>query len=429
MEEEEMTHRFSLYLLVLGTVLMTSAATVGADQHEVPASWQGTQHGRVPDQVPVGPDGKSLKRFYVHSDSPLLKAELKVRHQFRGMFSTVLSEDQVADLESGGIRVEPVQFYRFIRKPAPVCGDGICQGKERKTCPDDCSSGGGDPPPVGCYPKSQVPWGVARVNGGSGGENVIVAVLDTGVKVDHPDLMGNIIDCKDMTTPEMTDECTDDVGHGTHVAGTIAANAGGPGGTGIYGVAPGTKLMAIKVCLVDGCWGDDIANGIIYATDSGANIISMSLGGEFPDFMMAIAIYYAVNSNVMVVAAAGNDGPVIGSIDYPAAFVEVVGVGAIQKNWSVPAWSSRGINNGDYVITDWEIDFGAPGVSVESTAFDGCYETHSGTSMAAPHVSGLAAKLWTGNAMETRNYLRFLSRDIDPFGDDPATGFGMPSSP
>jgi subtilisin len=431
MEDEMMRRRFVLYLVIFGTVLVFAVPAVSAGEGEVPSAWQGIRQGRVPGQVPVGAGENSPKRFYVHSDSPSLKAELKVRHQFRGVFSTELSDDQVGYLESEGIMVEPVQFYRFIKKPeknAPVCGDGVCQGKERKTCPEDCSPGGEEPPSGSCSPATAVPWGVSLVNGGSGGNGVIVAVLDTGIKVDHPDLAGNIIDCKDMTTPEMTDGCIDEVGHGTHVAGTIAAN-GGPDGTGIYGVAPDARLMAIKVCLIDGCWGDDIANGIIYATDSGANIVSMSLGGQLPDYMMAIAIYYAVNSNVMVVAAAGNDGPVEGSIDYPAAFVEVVGVGAIRENWSVPSWSSRGINDGDYVITDWEIDFGAPGVSVESTSFDGCYEIHSGTSMAAPHVSGLAAKLWTGNAAETRSYLWYLSTDIDPFGDDPATGYGMPSSP
>ena len=108
------------------------------------------------------------------------------------------------------------------------------------------------------------------------------------------------------------------------------------------------------------------------------------------------AIDYAVDNGLLVVAAAGNDGPELGSIDYPGAYVKVIAVGAIDSNENVPDWSSRGINDGDYIIEEKEVEFGAPGVNIESTYNDGCYEYMSGTSMATPHVSGLAAKLWQG---------------------------------
>ena len=95
----------------------------------------------------------------------------------------------------------------------------------------------------------------------------------------------------------------------------------------------------------------------------------------------------------------------------------------------MPDWSSRGVNDGDYIIEEREVEFGAPGVSVESTWNDGCYNYLSGTSMATPHISGLAAKLWQGDAETTRSYLWNLSKDIWEQGDDTATGFGLPIAP
>jgi subtilisin len=214
--------------------------------------------------------------------------------------------------------------------------------------------------------------------------DVTVAVLDTGVDQDHPDLAANIVDCVTRVTHFNPDakSCEDGPGHGTHVSGTVLAN-GGPEGLGIYGVAPAASLMTIKVCDRRGwCYGDDIAAGIYYATNgkddiSGtgdeAEIISMSLGGDNPDAQILTAVDYAADNGILVVAAAGNDGPEDGSIDYPGAYVKVVAAGAIDSTELVPDWSSRGINDGDYLIEEKEVEFGTPGVSVESTYNDGCY--------------------------------------------------------
>ena len=130
----------------------------------------------------------------------------------------------------------------------------------------------------------------------------------------------------------------------------------------------------------------------------------------------------------MVVAAAGNDGPVDGSIDYPGANAKVIAVGAIDSDENVASWSSRGTNDGDYIIEEREVELAAPGVFVESTYKDGCYTSMSGTSMATPHVAGLAAKLWQDNADDTRTYLQNLAKlhDLHTVGDDTATGFGLP---
>jgi len=382
------------------------------------------------------------KRYYIHSDNPALKILFKPQHEFRGVFSAELSEKEAKILEKLGIAVEPVGIYHIVGKPAkvasrPVCGDDILHPSEECETDSDCPTGyvcedckcvsaSGE---RSCYPDTQLPWGIEMVNGGSGGEGVVVAVLDTGVDTDHPDLVNRIADCRDTTKRGIKEGCEDDNGHGTHVSGIIAAD-GGIDGKGIYGVAPGAELMEIKVCGPSGiCWGDDIAEGIYYAADHGANIISMSLGSDTPDSQILQAIDYAVDKGVLVVAAAGNDGPEEGSIDYPGAYVKVIAVGAIDSDKNVPDWSSRGINDGDYVVKEKEVEFGAPGVDVYSTYNDGCYKTMSGTSMATPHISGLAAKLWQGSASATRDYLHEIAEDIWTEGDDPATGFGLPVAP
>jgi subtilisin len=153
----------------------------------------------------------------------------------------------------------------------------------------------------------------------------------------------------------------------------------------------------------------------------------MSLGGDSESTLVREAIARSENSHLLIVAAAGNDGPNIGSIDYPGANAKVVAVGALDSTPMVPSWSSRGINDKDYVIEEREVEFAAPGVNVESTYKDGGYATMSGTSMATPHISGLAAKLWQDNAADTRTFLQGLVWDIGDDGDDPATGFGLPT--
>lgn len=376
-------------------------------------------------------------RYYVRSDNAGLKAKLGVRHQFPKAFSTVLSRAQIELLTESGIEVEPVQLYNLTVKPGTFCGNGTCEpGENINKCPQDCSGeDDGGTNERNCEPNDQIPWGIRMVYDESalvetsGGEGVTVAVLDSGVKVDHLDLAANIVDCRDTTLRRIKKGCSDNVGHGTHVAGTILAN-GGPDGLGIYGVAPNAKLMAIKVCGGIYCWGDDIAEGLRYAADNGANIVSMSLGGDVPDPQVLSAVDYAVEKGVLVVAAAGNDGPSLGSIDYPAAYYKVVAVGAVDENTAVASWSSRGINDGDVYMEEQEVEFGTPGVSVESTYDDDCYTYMSGTSMATPHLSGLAAKLWQGDAQSTRDYLQQRATiDILPPGIDPATGFGVPTVP
>ncbi|MBI2405598.1 S8 family peptidase [Candidatus Microgenomates bacterium] len=283
-----------------------------------------------------------------------------------------------------------------------------------------------------CSPSTQTPWGISKVNGGQAGSGsgIKVAVIDTGVKKDHPDLKNNIVDCRDAQYSTILARCSDGNGHGTHVAGTIAANGK------ILGVAPAAKIMAIKVCSNGGlCWSDDIARGVRYAADNGANIINLSLGGSSITQDEVNAFNYAVGKGVLIVAAAGNSGPADNTILYPAALANVVAVGAINSSDAIANWSSRGnnYNTTPYVVEARDIEFAAPGVSVESTWKNGCYYTISGTSMATPHVAGLSAKVWQGTAAATRTYLqnRALNNyaDIGRVGDDPDAGFGLPTAP
>ncbi len=293
-------------------------------------------------------------------------------------------------------------------------------------------------------PSDPTPWGIETIYNDpsitktTGGAGINVAVLDTGVYTKHPDLTRRVVQCLDFTKVTVpASGCADQNGHGTHVSGTILAD-GGADGLGIWGVAPQASLFAYKVLGASGSgYADDIAAAIRYAADHGANIISMSLGSSVDDPLMRDAVTYAVGKNVLVVAAAGNSGPNLDTMVYPGANQDVIGVAAIDATLRVADFSSRGINNGDGVITEREVEVAAPGVSVESTYKDGGYAVYSGTSMATPHISGLAARIWSFNPGWTASQVRaeidrratwhdITSGIYAGVGDDPASGLGLP---
>jgi len=404
----------------------------------------------IPVVLALSTNGE-LHRVYV-TGNPAGRAVAKglfgARHEFPEAFSVEVTSSQLKLLERmPGVTVEAVQLYHIIARP--VCGDGITHPSEQcgepglPECPtgyvcENCkcveSSGTTTTttttiPSRPCYPDSQYPWGITKVNGGSGGTEVNVAVLDTGVYKDHLDLDVKL--CKDATKRGIRNGCSDHNGHGTHVAGTIAAD-GGSDGLGIYGVAPDANLWVIKVCGPSGCWTDDIAAAIDYAAKKGAHIISMSLGGDTQSTLIKNAIDR--HSDVLYVAAAGNDREDgVGSIDYPGAYVKVMAVAAFDSSDNMASFSSLGVNDNDWVIEEKEIEFAAPGVSVESTFNNGCYVFGDGTSMATPHVAGIAARDWKGTADATRAYLQDLAKsytettyDYGQTGDDIEAGFGLP---
>jgi subtilisin family serine protease len=173
----------------------------------------------------------------------------------------------------------------------------------------------------------------------------------------------------------------DDQGHGTHVAGTIAGLGRPINGTAVYGVAPKARLMPVKVLDEQGGGSvSSIVEGINWATSHGAQVINMSLGAPEGSPSLRRAIQRALSRGVTVVAASGNEGPDNGP-SYPAAYPGVIAVAASDPNDRLAKFSSRG----DYV------SFIAPGVKILSSIPGGKYAELSGTSMACPHVSGLAA--------------------------------------
>jgi subtilisin len=308
-------------------------------------------------------------------------------------------------------------------------------------------------------PSDQTPWGIeaiyenAAISATSGGNGIKVAVLDTGANTGHIDLVNNVEQCKDFSQRKsnlVNDFCNDKNGHGTHVAGTVLAD-GGSDGQGIYGVAPEAKLWAYKVLNDRGSgYSDDIAAAIQHAADQSESlgvkvVISMSLGSSSKSSLIADAVTYAYNKGVLVVAAAGNSGPNANTIGYPGALVDAVAVAALENvkengSYRVADFSSRGnpSTDGDYVIVERDVEVSAPGRSIESTWYDGTYNTISGTSMATPHVSGLAAKIWAENpnltaaGLRTELQNRAKINDIlggvgSASGDDYASGFGFPT--
>jgi major intracellular serine protease len=247
---------------------------------------------------------------------------------------------------------------------------------------------------VQATPANSVPYGVrlcqapAIWDTGEGGEGVVIAVLDTGIDTEHPDLTENIVGGRNFTENGLgCDNFQDDNGHGTHVAGIIAASGG------IYGVAPAASLLVLKVLDADGASTyNSVIDGIRYAVNwRGENeervrIINMSLGGPDDDPELRAAILEACAAGILVVVASGNEGDADESTyeySYPALYRECVTVAACDENKEIASFTNNHV----------EVDVIAAGVNVLSTYLRQSYARLSGTSMATPHVSGILALL------------------------------------
>ena len=270
---------------------------------------------------------------------------------------------------------------------------------------------------------NEVPKGVEmiqapRIWDQTKGKGVTVAILDTGCDLTHPDLKEQIVGGRNFTEDDNgnPDVYKDYNGHGTHVAGTIAAIQNNDG---VVGVAPEAKLLIIKVLDKNGSGQYEwIINGLNYAIEQKADIISMSLGGPVDVPELHEAIQKAVNNNILVVCAAGNEGDGNDTTDefaYPGAYNEVIGVGAIDLERN----SSRFTNSNN------EVDLVAPGEKILSTYLNGKYASLSGTSMATPHVSGamalikvLANTAFERNLSEAELYAQLIKRTV-PLGNSP----------
>jgi thermitase len=214
----------------------------------------------------------------------------------------------------------------------------------------------------------------------TGTSSVVIAVVDTGVDLNHPDLDGKILPGYDFVNNDTSAQ--DDHGHGTHVAGIAAAETNN--GTGIAGMCPGCSILPVKVLDSAGSGTySNIASGIRWAADHGANVINLSLGGPSGSTVLADAIAYADSKGVLLACAAGNNGNT--RANYPAYYTQCVAVAATDQNDKRASFSTYGT---------W-VDTSAPGVSIWSTYWDNTYASLSGTSMATPHVAGLAGLLFS----------------------------------
>jgi thermitase len=250
-------------------------------------------------------------------------------------------------------------------------------------------------------------WGIAKMRTAAGwgletgNAGVTIAIVDTGVDLDHPDLLRKLVPGYDFVDG---DDQPDDVGgHGTHCAGIAAASTNN--GEGVAGVCANCSIMPVRVLGPDGGSASDVANGIVWAVDHGAKVISLSLGGLFESTAQDEAIDYAWSKGAVIVAAAGNYG--VSDPHFPAYYPTCIAVGATDESDKRADFSNFG---------DW-VDVAAPGSFIMSTV-PGGYEMMSGTSMATPAVAGLAGLIWSalGKGATNTAVRAAIEKSCDPIG-------------
>lgn len=261
-----------------------------------------------------------------------------------------------------------------------------------------------------------IDWGVSRIGADkiwdtATGVGVTVAVIDTGIEMTHPDLQGKVTKGYDFVNDKDSPE--DDNGHGTHVSGIVIAARNN---IGTVGVSHGTSVMPVKVLNSAGSgYISDVAKGIYWATDNGAQVINLSLGAPVDTDILRKAVNYATSKGVLMVAAAGNDYGA--PCQYPAAYSNVICVVATDSSNRLASFSNVGG------------ELAAPGVSNYSTFLEGSYRYLSGTSMAAPHVAGSLAILrgicTDCKSSELITTLRETAIDLGAEGTDIIFGYGL----
>jgi len=241
------------------------------------------------------------------------------------------------------------------------------------------------------------------------GKGVRVAIVDSGIAQNHPDLKKKIVLQRDFVNEDGRAE--DDVPHGTHVAGTVAAVTNN--GKGGAGGCPGCRLVIAKVGDSNTLTDRDIVQGIRWSTDRGVKALNMSFGGPGYSDALKNAVDYAAGKGVVLVAASGNSGK--NERLYPGAFPNVIAVGATNRDDRKTGFSTYG---------DW-VDVVAPGKGIISTV-PGGYASYDGTSMAAPHVTALAGLLAAQGRDPAQIKERILSTamDLGREGRDPLYGEG-----
>lgn len=254
--------------------------------------------------------------------------------------------------------------------------------------------------------RAEAAWDIVTSN------DMVIAIVDTGVDLGHPDLDGRLVAGTNLVNPGLLPQ--DDNGHGTNVAGVIAASGNNDKGTA--GLLWNARIMPIKALEADGNGDEDkLGEGIRYAVAHGAKIVVLSLGLNKYSSYMERVVMEAEAAGVLLVAASGNEGD---AVKYPAAYDTVLAVGGIGLDNTPEPMSNTGP----------ELDIVAPWL-VFTTSLGGGYDYRDGTSMAAPQVAGAAALAWTVRPdlkpFEIRNLLRQTAQDIGASGWDQNTGYGL----
>lgn len=364
----------------------------------------------------------------------------------RQLAETLMAQPGVDYAEPNGPRkLQGFGFNQPTGAPTPTTTSPFVAGPSaRSVSPTSANAAallGGDPD----YDKQ---WYLGQCrfpdvwSAGTGG-GVTVAVVDSGVDPNHPDLKANLLPLIDEVAARGKTDVSygvsfsgrDGNGHGTHVAGLIAAVANN--GVGIRGASPGVKVLPIKVTSALGETDDvTIAKGIFDAVDQGAQVINLSIGGPDPSLLLLEALNYAFDHRVTVVIAAGNESR---DVNYPAAFDGVLAVGALTSDGKVASYSNRGPKlvicaPGGGKAGGWEgpaIYSTTPTYPCYITQTEGNTETYgylAGTSMATPLVTAAVALILANepglDPAQVRTRLAAAADDIETPGYDETSGFG-----
>lgn len=350
---------------------------------------------------------------------------------FQDYFTNVAAQNSILK----GVGAAPIKHLRIINAMAAhlppqaesallkrleilrIDDDLVIEATENIAAENVSKAGAPKPPPP--QPSQTIPWGIARIKANTiwtpppspyRGLGINVAILDTGIDLNHADLQANIQGNVNIMTPTKSGD--DDNGHGTHVAGIIAAV---DNNVGVVGVGPQIYLYAVKVLDRRGSgWLSDIIAGLDWCIRNNIQVINMSLGSSGDNQSFYDAILKVYQADIIQVVAAGNNGQKGGAVDYPAKYPQTIAVSAVAKNLSI----TSGVSFASFSSYGPEVDLTAPGASILSTYNNGYYTTLSGTSMATPHVAGVVAlvlatktsTIWTPDSM--LSYLQSKAENV-----------------
>lgn len=356
-------------------------------------------------------DKADILRSVINSDMSFASAENAAMNQ-EGPGIGIDINLYEAPILSAFLTEEEAQQARINPNVEEVEDDGVCYAMP-ELGPQPLVFEG-QPSPLA----ETVPSGISQVQApqswdASRGAGISVAILDTGIDYNHPDLRPNVKGAVSFVPGETP---LDVNGHGTHCAGTVAAAING---AGVVGVAPAAHLYGVKVLsnAGSGNWSWLIA-GIDWCIQRNIRVLSMSLGGGSAPNALETICNTAFSKGLLLVAAAGNSGPNMNTVGVPGRYRSVIAVSAIDSGNNIANFSSRGP----------EVELCAPGVNVLSCKPGGGYQNMNGTSMACPHVAGGAAVVWGAHRfarnVEIWNLLADSADNLGVPGWDPLFGYG-----